>query len=120
MKKSLQTLKDDLSKKETILKSVQQTHPHLLHLPESQLLTYFEVTALDKLDEYLKHQKETVKTNTKNNPVCDCTGSQGQTKDLYPSEESAQKTANVLAKQKNLYLTIYPCPSLDGWHLTKN
>lgn len=120
LKKSLQTLKEELSKKETTLKAIQQTHPHLLHLSESQLLTYFEVTTLDELDKYLKHQKKSIETDTKNSPVCNCTDSHGQPKDLYSSEDSAQRAADALAKQKNLYLRVYPCPYLDGWHLTKN
>ena len=117
--KSLQTLKKDLSKKETILKAIQQTHPHLIHLSASQLLTYFEVTTLDELDEYLKHEKESIPIDTKNSLVCHCADSQGQPKTLYLSEESAQKEAYVLSKQKNLNLSHYPCPYQDGWHLTK-
>ena len=119
LKKSLQTLKKDLSKKETILNAIQQTHPHLIHLSASKLLTYFEVTTLDELDEYLKHQEESIGTNEKDNYECNCTDSQGNTKDLYSSEASAQKEASVLSKQNNLNLSHYPCPYQDGWHLTK-
>lgn len=119
LKKSLQTLKKELSKKETILKAIQQTHPQLRTLCEHQIFAYFEVTGIDELDEHIKHKKESIPTHTLNTLVCQCTDSQGQTKALYDSEESAQKEATVLSKQKNLNLSIYPCPHHAGWHLTK-
>lgn len=119
LKKSLQTLKEDLSKKETILKAIQQTHPQLSTLYEHQILAYFEVTSIDELDEHIKHKKESIPPDTLNTLVCQCTDSQGQPKALYDSEESAQKEATILSKQKNLNLSIYPCPHHAGWHLTK-
>ena len=119
LKKSLQTLKEDLSQKETTLKTIQQVYPQLSTLSEGQILAYFEVTTLNELDEHIKHNKESIPSDTKNTLICNCTDSQGQPKDLYSSEESAQKEASVLSQQKNLNLSLYPCPYQDGWHLTK-
>ena len=119
LKKSLQTLKKELSKKETILKAIQQTNPQLRTLSKHQILAYFEVTGIDELEEYIKHKKESIPTDTQNTLICHCIDSQGQLKALYDSEESAQKEASVLSKQKNLNLSIYLCPYHAGWHLTK-
>ncbi len=123
LKKSLQTLKENLSKKEAALKAIQQTHPHLVNLSEVQILAYFEVSTIPELNEHIKRIKESIQNcdtiMQKDSSVCNCTDNKGHPKDLYISEESAQREANILATQKNLNLSIYPCPHLDGWHLTK-
>jgi len=123
LEKSLQTLKNDIAKKEETLKALQKTHPHLAHLSETQILTYFEVHTMDELNKHIKHIKVSTPPHDnfplKDNQLCSCTDSKGQPKDLYNSEESAQREANALATQKKLSLSVYPCPNHCGWHLSK-
>jgi len=116
-------MKNGIGKKEETLKALQKTYPHLSHLPEAQILTYFDVDTMDELNEYIKHIKESTQPHDnfplQDNQLCSCTDSKGQPKDLYNSEESAQKEANALATQKRLQLSVYPCPDGCGWHLSK-
>lgn len=55
---------------------------------------------------------------TPSEPCEFCQDSYGDTKSLYFSEESAQRRANILEREKNIYLRVYPCPYQHGWHLT--
>jgi len=123
MEKSLQAIKNEIVQKEETLKALQKTHPHLAHLSESQLLAYFNLATMDELNEYIKHIKKSTQAHDDlslhGNQLCSCTDSKGHPKDLYHSEESAQKEANILAIQQKLSLTIYPCPNHCGWHLSK-
>ena len=115
-------MKNDIAKKEETLKALQKTYPHLSHLPEAQILAYFDVATMDELNEYIKHIKESTQPHDNlphDSQLCSCTNSKGQPKDLYNSEKSAQKEATILVKQKRLKLKVYPCPDGCGWHLTK-
>ncbi len=48
----------------------------------------------------------------------DCTGSEGENKDIYQTEPEAQRMVKIKMK-KGKYLSAYPCPVGNGWHLTK-
>ena len=116
-------MKNDIAQKEVTLKALQKTYPHLVHLSEEEILTYFEVNTMDELNEYIKLIKESTQPHDnlplQDNQLCSCTDSKGQPKDLYNSKESAQREANALATQKRLQLSVYPCPDGCGWHLSK-
>ena len=47
---------------------------------------------------------------------CTCEDAQGQPKMLYSSKKEAEE---ALGYTQALNLRIYPCPSENGWHLTK-
>jgi len=116
-------MKNDIAKKEETLKALQKTYPHLSHLPEAQILVYFDVATMDELNEYIKHIKGSTQPHDnlplQDSQLCSCTDSKRQPKDLYNSKESAQREANSLATQKRLQLSVYPCPGGCGWHLSK-
>jgi predicted Zn-ribbon and HTH transcriptional regulator len=48
-----------------------------------------------------------------------CTDSNGEKKELYESEETARTRAEIIEKEREIELTVYPCPHQNGWHLTK-
>lgn len=50
--------------------------------------------------------------------LCSCEDSNGKKKQLYNTKESAQRRANILKKEKNVELFVYPCPHGNGYHLT--
>jgi hypothetical protein len=120
MKKSLQTLKNDIAKREETLKALQKSHPHLSYLSESKILSYFDVETIYELEQHIKES-----TQPHNNlplqesQLCACTDSRGQPKDLYNSEVSAQREVNALATQNRVRLKVYPCSNNCGWHLSK-
>jgi hypothetical protein len=112
LKKSLQTLKNDLQKKEDIRKRIHDKYPQLIHLSEQQLYIYFEVKTILALKE-IEIQQNIPQIDAL--PICTCTDSQNKIKDLYVSERSADKQAQLSGKN----LKIYPCPATTGWHLSK-
>lgn len=116
-------MKNDIAIKEEMLKSLQKAHPHLDHLSETQILTYFKVDSILELNEHSKRIKESTQANdnlsVQENDICSCTDSNGQPKDLYHSEASAQEEADALTIQKGLKLSAYRCQDSCGWHLTK-
>ena len=123
LEQSLQSMKNDIAKKEEMLKSLQKYHPHLAHLSETQILAYFKVDSILELNEHSKCIKESTQANdnlsVQENDICSCTDSNGQPKDLYNSEASAQEESKILSRQKKLQLSVYICPDGYGWHLTK-
>jgi hypothetical protein len=50
----------------------------------------------------------------------DCIDSNGDSKALYNSYESAEKRADILYKEQGVSLRAYECPHNNGWHLTKS
>jgi hypothetical protein len=48
-----------------------------------------------------------------------CVGGNGQYKDLYSTQEYAEKRASILYEERSIRLTAYKCPYYSGWHLTK-
>lgn len=120
LEKSLQTLKNDIAKKEETLKALQKTYPHLAHISEAQILAYFDVKTISELEQYIKESTQPYSNvPIQDNQLCSCTDSKGQPKDLYASEEFAQKEADALAIQKRVKLKVYSCPDDCGWHLSK-
>lgn len=121
--KLLQAIKNNIAKKEKTLKTIHKKHPHLKHLSKTQILAYFDILSMDELSVLRTNIKKStlLKDNIINeeHSICSCTNSQGQAKDLYESEESAQKEATVFVGQKKLELKVYVCPNGCGWHLTK-
>ncbi len=49
-----------------------------------------------------------------------CISSSGEYKDLYSKEEFAKQRARIIHKEQGVRLSLYSCPSGEGWHLTKN
>ena len=120
MKKSLQTLKNYLTDKEKNFKVLQNIYPHLSHLTEAQILTYFEVTTIVELKQHLKEATiSDLDQHIENTQQCSCSNSKNQPKDLYASQQIAQKEADKLSTYNKVKLKVYLCPSGYGWHLSK-
>jgi|SRR4051812_45686515 hypothetical protein len=47
-----------------------------------------------------------------------CTGRDGRSKELYPSEEVALRRAQIIEERTSVRLRAYECPRDEGWHLT--
>lgn len=123
LKKSLQSIKNELVQNEEILKALQKSYPHLSHLSENKMLNYFNVHSIHELNGHIERIKESQEPqcnlSVQKDEICPCTDSLGQTKDLYDSEVSAKAQINKLSKEKRLQLSVYLCPYGCGWHLTK-
>ena len=114
---SLQTLKADIAKKEAALKTLYSLYPELKGYSEAELLPYFELQTPEALYRYIQkhHALHPENIELSESPVCSCTDSKGYPKGLYETEASAQKERG----QRDAKLSVYPCPSGCGWHLTK-
>ena len=123
LEKSLQTIKTELEKRETTLKSIQKIYPHLEHLSEAEILTYFHVNTVDALDKHIQQIKNTNLHHTDHlgseNTICNCTDSTGALKTLYETYALAELEMDQLNVKNLLTLRVYACPSGNGWHLTK-
>ncbi|MCF0224737.1 MAG: hypothetical protein HUK20_10745 [Fibrobacter sp.] len=53
-------------------------------------------------------------------PSCNCRGRNGRKKILYFSQSQAQNVANYRSKRTGKKLSVYPCPSQNGFHLTSH
>ena len=52
---------------------------------------------------------------------CDqCTGTDGRAKDAYPTQEQAQRRADILRQEQGADLRVYVCKHGNGWHLTRS
>ena len=120
IKKSLETLKADLVRKETILRSIQKHHPHLAKFSEEEVLAYFHLTTIEELQEHIQDPIKTSPEDEINRSTpCSCKNSKGEFKDLYDTQELAQQQADHLISYQMSRLRVYPCPYGYGWHLTK-
>ncbi len=120
MKKSLRSLKNSLTDKEKTLKSLWNIYPHLSHLTEVEILIYFEVETIIELKQHLKESTILhLDLEIKNSDQCSCSNSKNQPKDIYVSQEIAQKEADRLSMHNKVKLKVYLCPSRYGWHLSK-
>lgn len=50
----------------------------------------------------------------------ECTDSNGYSKALYLTYESALNRASILYEERGVMLSVYECPHYEGWHLTKS
>lgn len=58
--------------------------------------------------------------HTPSEPCHYCTSGEGKPKQLYSSENDAQKRADCLRMERGIVLYVYECPRQRGWHLTKS
>jgi len=117
---SLQTLKTDISKKEALQKTLFSLHPELIGYTEAELLVYFQLQTPNDLYQYIQNIKVPHPLHDDSNhvqeyTVCKCIDGKGYPKELYQNEASAQQAI----ERTKVKLSVYPCPSGFGWHLTK-
>ena len=49
-----------------------------------------------------------------------CKGTNGLAKEAYQSRSNAQRRADILRKEQEVSLKVYPCEHSDKWHLTRD
>lgn len=52
--------------------------------------------------------------HTPSHPCCSCS------KQAYESEDAAELRANILARERRVFLRVYECPYGEGSHLTSS
>jgi hypothetical protein len=76
-----------------------------------------QMAQIEKMS-FIGHKEIFVKKKPRQTRICTCKGKNGQIKDLYYSEKEAWDL--VFHKSSEIGLSVYPCPSGLGWHLTRN
>ncbi|HSR74657.1 MAG TPA: hypothetical protein VLL31_07420 [Sulfurovum sp.] len=117
---SLQTLKTDIAKREALLKTLCSLYPNLIGYSEAQLSAYFGLRTPEELYQHIENIQNPPTPHPESfdqqeYTICSCTDAKGYPKSLYETEASAQKEMELT----KIKLSIYPCPSGCGWHLTK-
>lgn len=56
---------------------------------------------------------------TPGEPCGSCVGRDREPKIAYESYEYAERRAEILVRERGVWLKVYACPSGGGWHLTK-
>jgi len=67
---------------------------------------------------FIGHKEIFIKKKPQKTKKCNCRGKNGQIKELYLSEKEAWDL--VAHKSSEVGLSVYPCPSGLGWHLTSS
>lgn len=49
-----------------------------------------------------------------------CIGADGRAKDSYRTEGQARRRADILQREQDVALKVYPCQYGNGWHLTRS
>lgn len=71
------------------------------------------------LNQEEKNIIEPIQNSLEQEPYCNCEDMHGNLKNLYLSQNKAQKEVKYLRETQQISLNIYPCPFESGWHLTK-
>jgi len=126
LKKSLKSIKKELSDKNRLFFTIKQVYTHLSALSNEEILDYYNVKSLKELEQHIEHIKYILKKQIENYEeeleeidACFCLDSRGDFKYLYPSKKEAQKQCNYTWQTKRIKLTLYSCPYHCGWHLSK-
>ncbi|SHO80316.1 hypothetical protein MNB_SV-15-642 [hydrothermal vent metagenome] len=114
IKKPLKSIKKRILSNQEIIKQIKRDYSYISHLDIEEILDYFYVSSISKLEEFLiyipiEYEKIEFIENQ-----CLCVDRYNNPKELYISQEEAIKKAS----QKE-GLKIYPCRYKYGWHLSK-
>jgi len=117
----LKDLKKKLKAKELAIKKIKNYYPYFSHMSELEIIQYLNLTDIKELIFY--SNKLSISTQTHNNNQllikCQCIDSNGISKNLYNSYDEAQKVVSYIKNQRQIHLKIYPCPTTNGWHISK-
>lgn len=47
-----------------------------------------------------------------------CHDRHGQPKQLYKTEDDARRRGDIIGRERGVFIKVYSCPYMDGWHLT--
>ena len=121
--KELKKLKKRLIKKDEAIKRVKRLYPHLKILKDDILLEYLGLRDYDTLIEFasnLQAPNETIKDISSKKIIgCNCVDSNGYPKVLYRYQMEAKRAKEFISQRESIKLTIYPCPTSKGWHLSR-
>ena len=120
-----QSLKKQYQDKEQAYAYVKKHYDHLHDLSEDEVLAYFTFTTDEELIAHVKYLKDNQGEKPRSVPnqikqsICQCVDRNGKIKTLYTTKTKAESVRIQVKNKEQLSLTIYECPSVSGWHLSK-
>ena len=116
----LEALKKQLVQEEEAFRLIKKKYPPLATMNEYEILVYCDCRSRSELVQYVKELKiESTQDEGIDENICLCTDTNGEMKYLYMSKKEAELAKELRQREQHINLKIYTCPTLRGWHLTK-
>ena len=122
--KELKRLKKRLSKRDEAIQKIKRLYPYLKILDNDILLKYLGLLDYDSLIEFSNELgscdiNSIYQKNSKQEYICYCCDRDGMPKVLYRDKLDAKRAKKFISSKESIELKIYPCPTSNGWHLSK-
>ena len=121
--KKLKPLKEQYKQEKQAFSKIRKIYVDPNSFSNEEVLNYFNLSskkALIKFTSQLKiveHADDEVVRQS--NFLCTCTNTDGMRKEFYKTKRDAERVCILRRKELRLNLVVYPCPTDNGWHLTK-
>jgi len=119
---TLTEIKKQLQKEEKALARLRHRYPHLSTMTVPEMLSYLNLTRKCELVTYVEQIDRQLQIHTSldaTHEVCHCHDAEGIPKNLYTTVSGAEKVKKYVWEHRSMVLKVYPCPTAEGWHLSK-
>ena len=119
---TLAQIKQQLQKEEKAIARLRHRYPHLSKMTVAEMLAYLNLTQKSELVAYVEQAERQLQAQTLTDAmetVCHCLDAEGIPKNLYATALEAEKVKKYVWEHRSMVLKVYPCPTADGWHLSK-
>jgi sulfur carrier protein ThiS len=119
---TLAEIKQQLQKEEKAIARLRHRYPHLSKMTVAEMLAYLNLTQKSELVAYVEQADRQLQTRTLTDvteTVCHCLDAEGIPKNLYATTVEAEKVKKYVWEYRDVVLKVYPCPTAEGWHLSK-
>jgi len=122
--KKLKSLKHQYKQEEQAFMKIRKMHVDLSDLSDVKVLEYLKLSSREELISYVAVLQNSVIQKDEvhgegSESLCTCADANGMVKILYVSKSEAQSMCALRNKEVGVSLSVYTCPVLTGWHLTK-
>ncbi len=121
--KKLKSLKQQYQKEEEAFTKIRKIYVELSTFSDEEILDYFDLArrqALTVFAEQLKLAEQGAdEIVVQRDTLCVCTDMKGTGKVLYETKREAETVCILRRKESEEKLSVYACPTTNGWHLTK-
>ena len=118
----LQKIKKKYLEEQESISRIKRLFPHLSEMNKDELLVYFNCVTSNDLIEISHSLCKTSllsHVNNKEEVICRCRDANGIPKTLYATYDEAEKVQTYVFGERKVKLNIYPCTTVEGWHLSK-
>ncbi len=117
---NLKTLKQHLQQEEQAFKKLKHHYLYLRDMSDEEIMVYLNFRSKSEVVAFVGQLQPTQQRGFHDqSDRCRCVDSHGVPKNLYVTEKDAEKVRIHIAHERQITLKSYPCPTVNGWHLTK-